>query len=175
MQNLEGDFPMASSELTWINVLISLAFVLFDIGVSTVFRLGVGLSLLIAGLRCVGQLALVATVLHEVFETKNPWLIFLICCTFVLPSFSIQIDSNFLSLVMLNFLGTFETGMLTCRFVWQADRLAAVINRSSRRFRYMVRRQLFYRMKCVSYINSKVPCCVGCNALFNYPYLDHRY
>jgi ABC-type iron transport system FetAB permease component len=81
---------MASSELTWINVLISLAFVLFDIGVSTVFRLGIGVSLLIAGLRCVGQLALVATVLHEVFETKNPWLVSLICCAFVLPSFSIK-------------------------------------------------------------------------------------
>ena len=78
---------MASSELTWINVVISLAFVLFDIGVSSVFRLGIGVSLLIAGLRCVGQLALVATILHEVFETKNPWLVFLICCAFVLPSF----------------------------------------------------------------------------------------
>jgi ABC-type iron transport system FetAB permease component len=93
MQNLEGDFP-ATSELTWINVVISLTFVLFDIGVSTVFRLGIGLSLLIAGLRCVGQLALVATVLNEVFETKNPWLVFLICCAFVLPSFSIQADSG---------------------------------------------------------------------------------
>jgi len=79
-----------ASELTWINVGISLTFVLFDIGVSTVFRLGIGLSLLIAGLRCVGQLALVASILHKVFETKNPWLVFLIC-------------------FMLNFLGTFET------------------------------------------------------------------
>ena len=76
-----------ASELTWINVVISLAFVLFDIGVSTVFRLGIGLSLLIAGLRCVGQLALVATILHGVFETKNPWLVFLICCAFILSSF----------------------------------------------------------------------------------------
>ena len=117
MQNLEGDsdFPlaMASGELTWINVVISLTFVLFDIGVSSVFRLGIGLSLLIAGLRCVGQLALVATVLHEVFETKNPWLVSLICCAFVLPSFRIQVDSHLLSLVMLNFLGTFETGTST--------------------------------------------------------------
>ena len=77
---------MASSELTWINVMFSLAFVLFDIGISTVFRLGMGLSLLIGGLRCVGQLALVEIVLHEVFETNNPWLVFLICCAFVLPS-----------------------------------------------------------------------------------------
>jgi len=81
---------------------ISLAFVVFDIGVSSVFRLGIGVSLLIAGLRCVGQLALVATILHEVFETKNPWLVSLIC-------------------FILNFLGAFET----------------VINKSSKRFRYM--------------------------------------
>ena len=109
---------MASNELTWINVGISLAFVLFDISVSTVFKLGVGLSLLIAGLRCVGQLALVATILHEVFETKNPWLVFLICCAFVLPSLAhsimIQVDTHLLSLlVMLNLLGTFETGTST--------------------------------------------------------------
>ena len=82
--NHDFEFPMASSQLTWINVAISLTFVLFDIGVSRVFRLGIGLSLLIAGLRCVGQLALVATVLHMVFETKSPLAIFLICCAFFL-------------------------------------------------------------------------------------------
>ena len=153
MQNPEGDFPMASSELTWINVLISLAFILFDIGVSTVFRLGIGLSLLIAGLRCVGQLALVATVLHEVFETKNPWLVFLICCALFLPSISMQFDSNFLSLVMLNLLGTFETGTLTWQICLSSWPPSTVINRSSRRFRYMVR-QLFYRKKCMSYFDS---------------------
>ena len=86
MQNPEGDF-LAGSELTWINVVISLTFVLFDIGVSSVFRLGFGLSLLIAGLRCVGQLALVATVLHEVFESKNPWLVCLICRALSRPAF----------------------------------------------------------------------------------------
>jgi len=83
---------MSSSELTWVNVVISLGFVAFDIGISTVFRLGIGVSLLIGGLRCVGQLALVATVLHGVFETKNYWLVALIC-------------------FILNFLGTFETVM----------------------------------------------------------------
>jgi ABC-type iron transport system FetAB permease component len=113
MQNPEGDLSMTGSELTWINVVISLTFVLFDIGVSRVLRLGIGLSLLIAGLRCVGQLALVATVLNEVFETKNPWLVSLICCAFVLPSSSIQVNSHLLSLVTLNFLGAFEIGTST--------------------------------------------------------------
>ena len=74
---------MASSELTWINVAISLTFVLFNIGISSVFKLGIGVALLIAGLRCVGQLALIATVLNEVFETRNPWVVALICCVFV--------------------------------------------------------------------------------------------
>ena len=100
-----------ASELTWVNVGISLTFVLFDIGVSSIFRLGIGLSLLIAGLRCVGQLALVATLLHEVFETKNPWLIFLICCVFVLPSFSIQENSSFIFVFShVEFLGHIRDG-----------------------------------------------------------------
>ena len=117
MQNPVSDIPETSSELTWINVAIALAFILFDIGVSTVFRLGIGLSLLIAALRCVGQLALVATILQRVFETENPWLVALICCTFQ----SFVPDSEFwvlilLFLVVLNFLGTFETGT-PCRFI----------------------------------------------------------
>ncbi|KAF8805429.1 hypothetical protein BYT27DRAFT_7169557 [Phlegmacium glaucopus] len=90
MQNPEGDIPVGSDNLSWINVAIALAFILFDIGVSTVLRLGIGLSLLIAALRCIGQLALVATILQKVFETENPWLVALIC-------------------FVLNFLGTFET------------------------------------------------------------------
>jgi len=77
-------------ELTWINVAIGLAFILFDIGVSSIFQLGIGISLLVAALRCIGQLAVVATILHQVFERKNPWMVALIC-------------------FVLNLLGTFET------------------------------------------------------------------
>ncbi|KAJ3516572.1 hypothetical protein NLJ89_g1038 [Agrocybe chaxingu] len=77
-------------QLTWVNVGIGLAFILFDVGVSTVFRLGIGLSLLIAAFRCIGQLAVVATLLQQVFENKNPWLV-------ILTSF------------ILNLLGTIET------------------------------------------------------------------
>ncbi|PPQ66903.1 hypothetical protein CVT24_008518 [Panaeolus cyanescens] len=79
-----------TQELSWLNVGIGMTFILFDIGVSSVFRLGIGLSLLIAALRCIGQLAVVATLLQQVFENKNPWTVSLI--SFV-----------------LNFLGTFET------------------------------------------------------------------
>ena len=75
------DFSVeGQAELTWLNVAIGMAFILFNIGVSTIFRLGIGMSLLIAALRCIGQLALVATVLHQVFEKKNPWMVAAICC-----------------------------------------------------------------------------------------------
>ena len=77
----------SSSELTWVNVGIALVFILFNIGISAFFRLGVGLSLFIAALRCVGQLAVVATILQKVFETEEPWLVALICCaSFILDS-----------------------------------------------------------------------------------------
>ncbi|KAH9481138.1 UPF0014 membrane protein [Psilocybe cubensis] len=78
------------AELAWANVAIGLGFIVFDVGVSTIFRLGVGISLLVAALRCIGQLAVVATLLQQVFDNKNPWLVALIA-------------------FILNFLGTFET------------------------------------------------------------------
>jgi hypothetical protein len=34
-------------------------------------------------LKATGQLALVAVILHEMFETRNPWLVALICCAFL--------------------------------------------------------------------------------------------
>ncbi|EDR01754.1 uncharacterized protein LACBIDRAFT_310538 [Laccaria bicolor S238N-H82] len=78
------------ANLSWANVAMAMTFIVFNVGVSTVCHLGVGVSLMVAALRCVGQLAVVATLLQKVFETHNPWLVALI-------SF------------ILNFLGTFET------------------------------------------------------------------
>ena len=68
------------AELSWTNVAMAMTFIVFNVGVSTVCRLGVGVSLMIAALRCVGQLAVVATLLQKVFETSNPWLVALISC-----------------------------------------------------------------------------------------------
>jgi hypothetical protein len=76
MDSLSAD----SDHLTWTNVAIGLTFILFDVGVSTILRLGVGVSLLVAALRCIGQLAVVATVLQGVFEHKNPWSVAGIAC-----------------------------------------------------------------------------------------------
>jgi ABC-type iron transport system FetAB permease component len=70
------------TDLTWTNVAIGLAFIIFDVGISTVLRLGVGISLLVAALRCIGQLAVVATVLQSVFEHKNPWSVTGIVCKY---------------------------------------------------------------------------------------------
>ncbi|KAH6913449.1 hypothetical protein BKA70DRAFT_1384245 [Coprinopsis sp. MPI-PUGE-AT-0042] len=60
------------------NVLIGLSFILFDICISLYFCLGLSISLLIASLRGIGQLAVVASLLRNVFETENPWLVMLI-------------------------------------------------------------------------------------------------
>lgn len=109
MQHLEDDTQIAGGNLTWVNVEIALAFILFDIGVSTLLRLGIGLSLLIAALRCMGQLALVAAVLHRVFETKNPWLVALICCACALSLFSV-LDSQLLPFSGVESLGHFRDG-----------------------------------------------------------------
>jgi ABC-type iron transport system FetAB permease component len=76
------------SDLTWLNVAIGLAFIIFDIGISTVFRLGAGVSLLVAALRCIGQLAAVATILQQVFDNKNPWTVALISGESIHPSSS---------------------------------------------------------------------------------------
>jgi len=72
---------------------------------------GVGLSLLIVALRCIGQLGVVATVLQHVFENKNPWLIPLISCEYFLLSLPVHYIHTKDTLVVLKFLGTFETGV----------------------------------------------------------------
>ena len=72
--------PSEYTNLAWTNVAIGLAFIIFDVGVSSVLRLGISISLLVAALRCIGQLAVVATVLQGVFEQKNPWSVGGIVC-----------------------------------------------------------------------------------------------
>jgi len=72
--------PPNKPELGWANVAIALSFVFLDAGISTVFRLGLSVSLIVAALRCVGQLAVVASLLQQVFEHENPWTVTLIAC-----------------------------------------------------------------------------------------------
>jgi ABC-type iron transport system FetAB permease component len=75
------DAPMPSTpDLTPSNVALAFTFILFDAIVSAVFGLGIGRSLITAAVRCVIQLALVATLLRKVFETNNPWAVAGITC-----------------------------------------------------------------------------------------------
>ncbi|KAI0733589.1 UPF0014-domain-containing protein [Fomitopsis betulina] len=59
--------------LSWGNVSLAFSFIVFDAVVSLGFGLGVGSGLVTAALRCIVQLSVVALVLQQVFETRNPW------------------------------------------------------------------------------------------------------
>lgn len=66
--------------LTWLNVGLAFSFILFDVIVSGILGLGVGSSLLVAAIRCMVQLGVVALLLQSVFETENPWAVAAIAC-----------------------------------------------------------------------------------------------
>lgn len=62
-----GDQPI----LNWANVGIGFSFLVLDAVISGVFGLNIGPSLLVAGIRCVVQLAVVATILQKIFDADN--------------------------------------------------------------------------------------------------------
>ncbi|KAG6837244.1 hypothetical protein H0H93_012639 [Arthromyces matolae] len=84
-----ADATHPTTNLTWANIALSFTFVLFDVGVSAFFGLGVEQGLLTAAIRCVAQLAVMAVLLHSVFSTNNPYAVAGIA-------------------LLLNLLGTFE-------------------------------------------------------------------
>lgn len=61
------------SPVTWKNVLIALSLILFDLAVSSSFRLGITRQLLVAAIRCIVQLSLMGLVLDSVFRAESPW------------------------------------------------------------------------------------------------------
>lgn len=69
------DEPGSGSDvtLTYAQVGLAFSFICFDALVSFGFGLGIGSSLITAAVRCVLQLAVVATLLQKVFEADNPW------------------------------------------------------------------------------------------------------
>lgn len=71
--------------LEWSHVGIGLAFVALGSVISQALHLRLGSSLVIAALRCIVQLTVVAAVLQHVFATKNWWSVAGIAGTF-LPS-----------------------------------------------------------------------------------------
>lgn len=74
--------PAKTANLTWANVGLGLAFILFNAVVSSTLHLGVGRALVTSALRCVVQLAIMGLVLQRVFETNNPWAVGGIACSF---------------------------------------------------------------------------------------------
>ncbi|TFK69669.1 UPF0014-domain-containing protein [Pluteus cervinus] len=61
--------------LTWIHVAMAFGFIAFDAVFSLTLGLRVESSLIISSLRCIFQLALVASILQRVFETEDPWVV----------------------------------------------------------------------------------------------------
>ena len=61
------------ADLGWSQVGLAFTFIAFNSIISQVLQLGVGTSIMFAALRCVVQLALMATILQHVFAAENFW------------------------------------------------------------------------------------------------------
>ena len=70
-------------DLGWSHVGLAFTFIAFNSVISQVLQLGVGASIMIAALRCVVQLTLMATILQRVFGAENFWAVVGIACKYV--------------------------------------------------------------------------------------------
>jgi ABC-type iron transport system FetAB permease component len=68
------------ADLGWSQVGFALTFITFNSIISQVLQLDVGASIMIAALRCVVQLTLMATILQHVFAADNFWAVAGIAC-----------------------------------------------------------------------------------------------
>ncbi len=68
------------ADLGWSHVGFGLTFIAFNSIISQALHLRIGASLVFAALRCIVQLALVATILQQVFAAKNFWAVIGIAC-----------------------------------------------------------------------------------------------
>lgn len=91
---MDAPTPGDSTTLTWGNVALGLAFILFNALISTTLHLGVGSALVTSAVRCVVQLAIMGLVLQRVFETNNPWAVAAIACTFSVPYTNIGAETT---------------------------------------------------------------------------------
>lgn len=69
-----------TAPLDWVNVVLGLSFVLFNVAVSSLFQLGISRLLFTAAMRCVLQLLAVLILLQKVFETDNSFAVAGIAC-----------------------------------------------------------------------------------------------
>jgi ABC-type iron transport system FetAB permease component len=67
MNSVAGTSPV----LGWTNVSIGFCFILLDVLVSSVFKLGIACSLLVASVRCVVQLTIMGLFLEKVFASDS--------------------------------------------------------------------------------------------------------
>jgi ABC-type iron transport system FetAB permease component len=70
------------ADLGWSHVGFGLTFIAFNAVISQALQLRLGASLVVAALRCVVQLTLVATVLQRVFAAKSIWAVTGIACKY---------------------------------------------------------------------------------------------
>jgi len=61
------------SYLSWSHVGLGLVLVAFNLAISQILRLRIGTSLMIAVLRCMTQLFIVAVILQHMLVVKKPW------------------------------------------------------------------------------------------------------
>jgi ABC-type iron transport system FetAB permease component len=75
-----------AADLGWSHVGFGLTFIAFNSMISQALQLHLGASLVVAALRCIVQLTLVATILQYVFAAKNFWAVVgiaskYVCCS----------------------------------------------------------------------------------------------
>ncbi|EIW68639.1 hypothetical protein TREMEDRAFT_31647 [Tremella mesenterica DSM 1558] len=130
-----------STHLTWTNVFLGLLFVIFDSVLSLLLGLGIGGSLLVASVRCIIQLSIMALVLDKVFMSNNIWGVFGIAVLLnVLGAFEATYNkskrrfSNMFPLVLSAMLcGTLPISILGSEFAmaqrpfWQPDQYIPIL------------------------------------------------
>ncbi|KAF4562532.1 UPF0014 family protein [Pleurotus pulmonarius] len=115
--------------LSWINVGLALSFILFDVVLSSVLRLGIERPLITSSIRCVIQLGLASTLLQKVFNAKNPWAVAgIVCLLNVLGTFEVVVNKSkkrhphmFISTLVGLVLSSIPVGVLGSRFAMSND------------------------------------------------------
>ncbi|KAH9970565.1 UPF0014-domain-containing protein [Lactifluus volemus] len=110
---MDSSPPSSDVKLEWSNVGIGFSFIALNAVLSHFLQLRVGTTLMIASLRCVIQLTLMATVLQQVFAARNIWAVGGIA-------------------LLLNILGTFEAVVVKsqrrCRHMFPAVLAAMLVS-----------------------------------------------
>jgi ABC-type iron transport system FetAB permease component len=73
-----------AADLGWSHVGFGLTFIAFNSMISQALQLHLGASLVVAAMRCIVQLTLVATILKYVFAAKNFWAVVAIASKYVI-------------------------------------------------------------------------------------------